>query len=260
MNRTILFLICNLFFLICYVFCTTAADPPVVKVATDPWPPWTEGKTGTPTGGIAVELVEELFSRLDLRTVVTIYPFKRALTRIETGMSDVVLMVGKNEERAGYMLFPTVPIVKEDILIYYPAKWIKFEWHGWEDLKEYEIGTVIGYQYGKAWEDAVRKYQFKTQEVPTDLMNIDKLLSGRVDLILLGQANADSLMKIRPQCRGKLKAAGKPIYRNTLYFGISKKSFLAPRLSDIDRTLLQMQKDGTFEKIMRKPINPSPFE
>ena len=57
-----------------------SAEQPLVKVAADPYPPWALGEENTDAkGGIAVDIVAELFHRLGMRSRAVVYPFKRGL-------------------------------------------------------------------------------------------------------------------------------------------------------------------------------------
>ena len=59
------------------------ADKKLVRIAGDPYPPWTEGEAGTiAQNGIAVEIAQELFKRLNLKTIIVVYPFERGMQRI----------------------------------------------------------------------------------------------------------------------------------------------------------------------------------
>ncbi len=70
-SRTILISI----ILITAIGVDTFAAQRLVRVAGDPYPPWTEGIAGSKaTGGIAVEIVEEMFRRMDMQTWVVVYP------------------------------------------------------------------------------------------------------------------------------------------------------------------------------------------
>jgi polar amino acid transport system substrate-binding protein len=221
----------------------------LVRVAGDPFPPWTIGSAGSkPTGGIAVEIVEELFRRLNLKTRVVIYPLKRGLQRIKEGDEDVVLMVSKSKEREEYMLF-THSIRYARFVFYYPAKLKNFEWHEWKDLQPYMIGSVTGYNYGQEWKDAVKKYNLKVEEVKTDNFNIDKVLLGRIDIILGDSENMQEIIQQNPKYHGKLKWHKKPVFESVNNFGVSKKSFLAPMMPKINEVLQEMKDDGTFRKI-----------
>ena len=159
------------------------AEERLVRVAGDPYPPWTEGEAGSQAiGGIAVEIAEELFRRLEMDIRVIVYPFKRGLERIEHGEEDVILMLSKTKERENNILF-TSPIRHSKWVFYY-LKGKTFRWSKWEDLQTYRIGLVTGNNVGKDFPTAAEKYHFNIEKVKADIFNADKLLLGRVDIVL----------------------------------------------------------------------------
>lgn len=221
----------------------------LVRVAGDPYPPWALGEAGTrPKGGIAVEIAEELFKRMNLETFVIIYPFKRGLQRIKDGDEDVILMVSKSKEREEYMLF-TDSIRHVRFVFFHPIGMKNFNWSKWEDLRPYTIGMVTGYNYGKEWPEAIKKYNLKTEEVKTDVFNVEKLLLGRIDILLTDLEVMEEIIRRNPKYQGKIKHHEKPVFEGINNLGISKKSFLAPMLPRINRVLQGMKDDGTFERI-----------
>ncbi|MCG7586290.1 transporter substrate-binding domain-containing protein, partial [Photobacterium sp. OFAV2-7] len=126
-NRAIvpilLFLTCN--------SSLSLAKEQTIRVAGDPYPPWTEGKQGAEaTGGIAVAIVNELFERLNKHTLVNVYPFQRGLERIRHGEEDVILMVSRSQEREQYMLF-TDSIRYTSHGFFYSAELNNFDWSDW---------------------------------------------------------------------------------------------------------------------------------
>lgn len=226
------------------------AEERTVRVAGDPYPPWTVGEAGSkPTGGIAVEIVEELFRRLNLQSAVQVYPFKRGLERIEHGEDDVILMVSRSEERERFMLF-TLPIRHVRFVFYFSAEPGDFEWVEWKDLQRYRIGSVAGYNVGEEWENAITDYDLKVEEVKTDTFNIEKLLLGRIDILITDHEVMQRLIAEHPAYQGKLAWHEKPVFESVNNFGISKKSFLAPMLPQINEVLQGMKDDGTFQRIL----------
>ena len=221
----------------------------LVRVAGDPYPPWASGTAGSkPTGGIAVEIVEELFRRLNLKTRVILYPFKRGLQRIKDGDEDVILMVSRSKEREEFMLF-THSIRHVQFVFYYSAKLKIFEWREWKDLQPYMIGTVTGYNLGQEWKEAIKKYNLKVEEVKTDVFNVEKALLGRIDILLTDHEVMQEIIQQNPKYHGKLKWHKKPVFESFNNFGISKKSFLAPMMPKINEVLQEMKDDGSFRKI-----------
>ncbi len=56
-----------------------------VNFSQDPWPPFTLGEEGTPTGGVDVDITHEIFQRLHISTSIKLFPWKRALKQMELG-------------------------------------------------------------------------------------------------------------------------------------------------------------------------------
>lgn len=229
----------------------TAQDR-VVRVAGDPYPPWSIGEAGArPEGGIAFEITRELFERMGLETTEFVYPFKRGLQRIKDGEEDVILMVLKNDERDKFMLF-TPPVRNVRFVIFYPATRAGFDWNSWQDLKPYRIGTVSGYSMGEDWGKAIEKHGLQVEEVKTNIFNMKKMLAGRIDLFVTDFEVMQRIVEDNPEYREKFRWHEKPVYESINNLGISKKSFLVPRMAEIDETMREMQRDGTFQSIFCK--------
>ncbi|MCG7495652.1 transporter substrate-binding domain-containing protein [Vibrio sp. Of7-15] len=225
------------------------ANERLVRVAGDPYPPWTEGVQGEKaTGGIAVGIIEELFKRLDMETLTFVYPFKRGLERIKQGEEDAILMVSTSEERKQYMSF-TVPIRYVKHVFFYSSSSNKFDWQEWEDLKKYTIGNITGYNLGNDWEKAKKQHSLNVEEVKSDVYNADKLLLGRIDAFIADQEVMERFIEENPKYHGKFKWHKKPVYVSVNNFGISKKSFLFPMIPEINTVLEEMKADGTFQEI-----------
>lgn len=230
----------------------TLAQEQTVKVAGDPYPPWSIGEAGTrPEGGIAFEITRELFRRMNLDTAEFIYPFKRGIQRIKDGDDDVILMVSRNQERDAFMLF-TLPVRDVKFAIFYPANSPDFDWKSWDDLKRYRIGAVSGYNMGDDWPKAIEAHDLQVEEVKTNIFNMKKMLAGRIDLFVTDLEVMQRIIEDNPEYRDQFKWHPKPIYQSVNNLGISKKSFLAPRLAEINRVMREMQQDGTFQTIFCK--------
>jgi len=221
----------------------------VVKIASDPYPPWVLGEIGTiAKGGIATKIVGELFHRLNMKSRVNIYPFKRGLQRTKDGDEDVILMVSRSKERDKYMLF-TQPIREVKFVFYHSVGKKNFNWNKWEDLKPYVIGVVTGYNLGEKWQKVIKKHKLTIEEVKTDTFNVEKLLQGRIDILLSDFEVMEDIIRRNPKYQGKLKHHKKPVFESINNFGISKKSFLVPMLFKINKVIQEMKDDGTFNKI-----------
>ena len=225
------------------------AQQRLVKIAGDPYPPWTIGEAGSkPAGGIAVQIAEQLFSRLGMRTDVFVYPFKRGLERIKHGEDDAILMVSRSPEREQYMLF-SAPIRDVKFVFYYSAESDDIDWSDWKDLQSLRIGSVTGYNIGDDWKSAIVQYNLQVEEVKTDIFNVEKLLAGRIDMFVTDHEVMQRIIAKNPLYHGKLKWNPKPVFESVNNIGVSKKSFLAPMLPGINKELQAMKQDGAFQRI-----------
>lgn len=243
----------TLLYVLIFGFCIFTISSEEILLVVEHWPPWEiayDKNKEKVTGGLAIELAEELFSRLNIKIRLDTVPWKRALISIEKGRADLIPMVAKTPEREQYMVY-THPIYTDPILLVYSTdKFSSFEWEDWKDLESYRIGITRGYYYGVPWNKALKKYGFNVVESASDIINIDMVLLGRVDLTLQFYSICKNIFKEFPG-HEKLKFASKPVHKNVLHFGISKKSHLAAKLSEINKTIQEMKSDGTFKNILK---------
>lgn len=226
------------------------AEGPVMKVSSDPWEPWVLGVEGeAASGGIAVDLAQELFRRIGLKSETMIYPYERCMQQMRSGDRDVLLMVKKTPEREQFMLFSDVAATDPQLIYYATDRMNGFSWNAWEDLKPYTVGGVQGFNYGD-FGDAAKAHAIQTEMTVSDTQNIKKLLSGRIDLVLLNRSTANYYMRQNPEQRGKLRAAPKVISDAEFHFGLSKKGQAAPYFGQINAALRDMKADGALDKIL----------
>jgi len=239
------------FFLLLLITCVgndAFAEERMVRVAGDPYPPWIEGKAGQKaSGGIAVELAQELFKRLNFATRIVVYPFERGMQRIKDGAEDFILMVSKTAEREKFILF--TPPIRHSNWIFYHLKEKPFSWETWQDLQKYRIGYVTGNNIGTDFPAAAEKYNYYIEEVKADIFNAKKLLLGRIDIIITDKEVMQHIIRQNPEFHGKFESYDKPIFQSFYHFGISKKSFLVPMFYKINEVLQEMKEDGTFQQV-----------
>lgn len=236
------------------------ADPPPRAIVTaEAWPPWEEvNAQGEVTGGFAIDLVAEMLTRMNIDMVPHVVPFKRALVELEDGESDFILMITPSVERNRYMVFTEPILIDSYRLCYSIDRFPTFEWSTWEELVPYKIGVVRGYIYGEVWQQAVKTYHYKLEEVTTDQLNVKKLLGQRFDFTLLLESTIKDILKDVPEAENKIKFASKPILEIPLCFGLSTKSSLVARLPEMNATLHQMRQDGTFKRILKNFYQETP--
>ena len=226
------------------------ADDGAIKVSSDPWEPWVLGTEGNvASGGMAVEYINEIFNRIGVKSETIIYPYERCLAQMKSGERDMILMAKKTPEREQYMVYSDVAATDPQLLYFSTEHMNDLEWNEWKDLKQYTIGGVQGFNYGDL-ENAVKEFGIKTEFTATDNQNIKKLLSGRIDAVILSRSTANYYMEQNPETKGKLKAAKRVIADAEYYFALSKKGNAAKYVSQINEKIREMKNDGTADKIL----------
>mgnify|MGYP000163542360 FL=1 len=226
-----------------------AAD---IRIPVEHWPPWEvaeDQEQQIVSKGIAVELAREIFRRYGKNIQLQSVPWKRALSQMEHGLADLLPMVTQSKARQKYMVF-TQPIFTDPIVFAYKPSVIgQLNWKEWEDLRQYVIGIVHGYEYGPSWNLAVSKYGLRTEPSNKDSYNLKKLMAGRYDLTLQYRSVAKEILKTFPDNHGIILDS-KSISQTDFRFAISKKSPLVQDIKIIDQIITDMKADGSYTKIM----------
>ncbi len=235
-----------------FAFPAMAQEAQKVILNEDPWPPYTLGEEGQPpTGGLAVDVIQEVFKRLRVPVELWLYPWKRCLFLVKEGAHDGHMLLLKTPEWEEYMLF-TVPFIPDRYLFWYRADRPQpIEWQDFADLKAYKIGLTTDYSYGDEFPAMVKTHNLLVDYARSDELNFKRLLAGRIDAFLCMENVAKMLFKLRPEFQGQFKAAAKPLMQLEMYMAISKTSKAAALLPDINRVILEMQADGTLERLVK---------
>lgn len=221
-----------------------------VRVSADPWEAFIIGNEGeSPTGGYGPEITKEIFKRLGIEYEIMIYPYERCLLQMQSGERDMLLLVKKTPEREKYMLY-SVAAVSDPQLLYYSTNVVgNFEINHWSELKGYTVGGINSFNYGE-FGKYIEEIGTTFDLVDTDTQNLKKLLSGRVDFIILNRSSAMWFEKQNPKYRGKIKAVSMAIDESEFYFALSKKGKATALLPKINEVLTAMKADGSMDKIL----------
>lgn len=231
-----------------------AADA-VLRVSFNPLPPWKiVNKDGT-IGGIDMALLGMLAERMHLNIEFVRLPFKRGLNMVEHGEIDLMTGVLRRAERERFAHFLTPPYKDHSNKAFYVLKGREDTITRYEDLRSLVIGTQLGSRYFPRFDQdgAIEKSEVKTVD-----LNIKMLLAGRIDAFVNTEAAAD----YRLSRLGLTDVIGKAPYvyskRQAVHMILSKRSPLAGRLAEFNRTLRELLDEGWLERIQEKYLSPVP--
>lgn len=202
--------------------------------------------------GIGTDLVTEVFRRLGIKHVLTMYPLKRALLYLESAQADGLMILLKTPEREKYLSY-TEPVITVRGLIWSAASRnggpVEFE--ELTDLKLYSIGITRGYSYGVKL-DRILKEMPQVEIANTDLQNYRKLIGHRIEIFPGNEIVARGLFKQHPELKGKVRASQKSFIEWTFHMGVAKQSPLVSLIPQLNQIIAELQKEGFIQASTKK--------
>ncbi len=115
-------------------------------------PPYLMLKNGNSKGtdsitGVAVETIQKIFKKNNIKTENVLLPWKRCLAEIQNGNIDVVPNASINPERQAYAFFTEEPLYSTNMVLFYVKKRFKKKpiINKLEDFKNYTVGGYLGF-------------------------------------------------------------------------------------------------------------------
>jgi len=131
------------------------------------------------------------------RTKIEYFPWTRAM---QLGMKDPqyagYFPAYYTEERARQCHF-SAPIGSSTVGFAYLRN-APLQWNALQDLASLRVGVVAGFSNGPAFDNAVRDGKLNPDASPSDMLNLRKLLAGRVDAVVIDKLVLRYLLATEP--------------------------------------------------------------
>lgn len=247
MNKTLIL------FIISMVFTISATIAKTITFCNDPFPPYTTGEEGNaPTGGIATEAINAIFSEIeDVEVSMTLLPWKRCLVYVQTGKIDAVMSILKNEERMKLYDY-TDHIITSSTVIYYNKNrnTTKPSWDHIKDLQPYQLGLLRGTKSTTYIKNLAEEHQVSltTTEFNSTEQGFLMLKAGRIDLFP-GEALTAKKYFAEKNLTGIYDAMEKPLYSSQTHIAFSKETEARKLIPKINEIINRMQSEKKFEMI-----------
>lgn len=149
-----------------------------------------------------------------------------------------------------------MPIYSEKFVIYYRKDMGINEIESIDDLRGLRIGTIRGWSYGDAFDDAVKHNSFEIQENISEKHNINMLKYGRLDALIAIEESSDLII----QELGLTNIIGKSDYSLNLdiYMAFNKMCSKQNDIKRINEIISEFILDGTISRIEMKVITLVP--
>ncbi len=230
------------------------AEQPL-EIATTNFPPFVYEEQGK-MKGIDVDILTEVFARMQQPINIRLYPFARAVNMIKEGQADAIFPFGKDVERELFAHYPNEILFEMPVSLFV-RKDSPITFGGdFKPLSSYMFGVVRGAKFGEQFDEAVRNGVINRIEEVTDFhQNILKLVNNRLDIIVGPRHNILFLLK-ELELQGAVKELSPSLTPSWfVYLAFSKQRALSPELEErFVRTLQEMKRDGTYDKIIQAYI------
>ena len=198
--------------------------------------------------GFNVEILTEIFDRMDIKINYSILPWARAVLMVKEGQADAIFPFFKNKKREEFTDYPnsftSEPIamfVLKDSSITYDGELSK--------LSAFKFGRVIGYSSGEKLDKAIEDKIIKIETVRSSKLNIRNLLRNRFDILVDNKyLILHALKKINKQ--NEIKQLEPILATTKAYLGFSKRKNHKKIIVQFNIILKEIKKDGTYDRII----------
>jgi polar amino acid transport system substrate-binding protein len=159
-----------------------------IHIATENYPPFNM-MVGDHIGGLATDLVRDMFARAGISYTIEMLPWERAYAMALSHKDTCVYSTAVTDGRQP--LFEWVgPLVSNDWVLFARAG-RHLDIKALADAKPYRIGAYLG----DAASDYLARAGYRIDVVPHDALNVRKLEMGRIDLWATGSSVAPYLAR-----------------------------------------------------------------
>jgi len=223
------------------------AEPPAqapIVIAFDDYPPYHFWKDKTPAG-LNIQLIDEIFSRMELSHTYVRMPWKRSLDAVKHGDVTALCAGMRTPAREEFALYPSQHLSLETNWVISLAE-SDVQISSLDDLRDYTVGVVTEYSYGPAFDSlpSLRKRERRNEFALLELLENKRVnLIVGCDLVIKHIANQHGISHL---LKYQLKLTSDPLF---LIFSkaVSGNKELSERVS---RTIDGMITDGTYQKLL----------
>ncbi len=228
-------------------FAPAAAD--TLELVTLQYPPYEFEENGE-VKGVAIDIINEVFSKMKQPISIKVLPWARAIGMIKSGNADAIFTAYKTAERETFADYSKEVLMPQTISLFV-LKESNVAFDGdLSKLGSNSFGVVRKVSYGKSFDGAVKAGTIsKVDESKTGVANMEKLLKGRFDILISNKYGAVQIMNDLGKA-DMIKELAPEVQSVPSYIAFSKKRNRAGIRDKFDVILADMKKTGAFDKII----------
>lgn len=167
--------------LIFIISVSSKAQEPVIIMSGD-YIPYTSSKNKG--SGVVLDIVKQSLYTQGVVVEFRFAPWKRCENMVLNGDVFAALPYFKTDERLQKFDFSDPIVYSRNKFFYLRDNFPNgFSWNNLEDFQGYKIGGILGYWYFNDFEEA----DLTVEKARTDIQNIRRLLSKRIDFIIIDE-------------------------------------------------------------------------
>ncbi len=223
----------------------------VITFRSDNWMPM-NGDPSADKPGFLVELARAIYEPEGIKVDYAVMPYERSIQQVRAGKADCLM--GAYRTDAPDFIFPHRPWAYDHSMFYVRSDdpW-RYEGN-LNSLLDRNVGMILGYTFGDEFEVFVephkgKQFQYMGGQSPL-LNNIRKLISGRLDTILEGQATIEWQQK-QLAAQKKIIPAGELYPPEPLYIACGPKHIRSQRFVNLaDKRILLLRSSGKLQELL----------
>lgn len=207
--------------------------------------------------GSSVEIVTEILQKMGYKADIRLLPWNRAYQAAADGDVAMLFTFSKSAEREKEFFFTDGFAFIE--VMFFKRKADNITWETLDDVKDYRIGYVEGYNYGKTLMDAIQNNTFNNTDIIAASATVDyqqmlKLANNRIDLAVCPKTQCSRIIKMNSPELDSLDYVNKSIGpKRDFYAGFSKKWPDAEALRDqFNVELEKFKAEGKLDAVFKK--------
>lgn len=224
----------------------TAFAAPELKLASDPWPPFT-GKPGEPR--VVLDLVEEALARAEIAADIQMVGPGELTGHLREGTVQGSPALWKTTEREEYLLYSNA--ILENRLLLVGRKDSPLDARSLADLRNRRVGIVEGYGYGPE----LKQHGILLLPGRNHQENLEKLLAEELDYILVNELLIQyAILHQKTELETHIRYGDTPLLRRSLHFALRKDTPEAEKIIAAFNTQLNnMIRDGSYQRLLQLP-------
>lgn len=168
----------RLLFLSIFFFLTPFLQAQKIIIALGEYPPYYSKELKH--FGILPNLASEIFAAEGIEVEYVWLPWARAYQGVKEGLYHASFTGAKTPQRQ--KVFNYSKALYNNTIVFFHHKTFDFSWQNIEDLSKERIGGTLSYAYSKEFAQAEKEGRLRVERAKSDILNIRKLLKGRITL------------------------------------------------------------------------------